>query len=59
MSLTVYRVERDGTETEIAYIDGLDELGTVITEDRDKIDYEATYRYDDNDKVANHYEAVI
>lgn len=62
MSYTIFRIERDGDKTVIAYIDDLDELGTVITEDRDKIDYEAGYGFTNNhnnDKVAELPDAVI
>lgn len=48
MSYTVYRIERDGTETEIAYIDSLLDYEIVKMEDRDKIDYEAGYRCHNN-----------
>lgn len=43
MSGTVYRIEPDGSETEIAFIDSQQEFGIVIDEDRQKIDYEAEY----------------
>lgn len=46
MSGTVYRIEPDGSETEIAFIDSAQEFGIVIDEDRDKIDYDAGYRYE-------------
>lgn len=45
MSGTVYRIEPDGSETEIAFIDSPQEFGIVIDEDRQKIDYEAGYYY--------------
>jgi len=45
MSGTVYRIEPDGSETEIAFIDSPQEFGIVIDEDRQKIDYEAGYCY--------------
>lgn len=40
---TIYRIERDGTETVVAFVDDPIEIGIVIDEDRDKIDYEAGY----------------
>ena len=45
MSGTVYRIEPDGSETEIAFIDSPQEFGIVIDEDRQKIDYEVGYYY--------------
>ena len=41
---TLYRVEKDRTETIVAYIDNQLEIGGAIDEDRKKIDYEAQYR---------------
>jgi len=42
--LTIYRIEPDGTETIVAYVDDQCEIGDVIYADRDNIDYEAGYR---------------
>ena len=41
---TLYRKEKDGTETIVAYVDDQIEIGCAIDEDRQKIDYEALYR---------------
>ena len=41
---TLYRKEKDGTETVVAFIDDQIEIGCAIDEDRKKIDYEAQYR---------------
>ena len=43
MGYTIYRVERDGTETVVACVDDLLEAGIVIEEDRGNIDFEAGY----------------
>ena len=41
--LTIYRIEPDGTETIVAYVDDQCEIGEAIMADRDCIDYEAGY----------------
>lgn len=43
MIYTVYRVERDGQQTVVACVDDLSEVGSIISEDRQKIDFEAAY----------------
>ena len=53
MSGTVYRIEPDGSETEIAFIDSPQEFGIVIDEDRQKIDYEAGYYYSGTGDLQN------
>lgn len=44
MSCTVYRTERDGTETVIACVDDMPDACIVIEEDMRKIDWETGYR---------------
>lgn len=41
---TLYRKEKDGTETVVAYVDDQVEIGCAMDEDRQKLDYEPTYR---------------
>lgn len=41
---TLYRKERDGTETIVTYVDDQVEIGCVMDEDRQKLDYEPVYR---------------
>jgi hypothetical protein len=43
MTYTVYRVERNGQQTVVACVDDLSEVGGIISEDRQKIDFEAAY----------------
>ena len=40
----IYRRETDGTENMVAFLDDQAEIGVVIDEDRQKIDYEPLYR---------------
>jgi hypothetical protein len=47
---TLVRIEKDGTETVVAYVDDQLEIGCAIDEDRQKIDYEAHYRADKGDE---------
>jgi hypothetical protein len=44
MSWTVERKELDGTMVIVGVADDPQEIGIIIDEDRDKIDYEALYR---------------
>ena len=41
---TIYRREPDGTENIVAFVDDPAEIGVVMDEDRQKIDYEPLYR---------------
>lgn len=45
---TVYRIERDGTETVIACIDNIEELNLVMAADRDQVDFDAGYHIVNN-----------
>lgn len=39
----IYRIEPDGTETLVAYVDDEQEIGVTIYADRDNVDYEPGY----------------
>lgn len=43
MPYTVYRMEQNGGETVVACVDDLSEVGQIVCEDREKIDWEAGY----------------
>ena len=60
MAYTVYRIELDGSETLVAYMDSFGEYEAIKAADRDKIDFEAGYHcVPDNDEVANQPDTVI
>ena len=40
---TLYRKEQDGTKTIVAFVDDQIDIGCVMDEDREKLDYEAVY----------------
>ena len=47
MSHAVYRIEPDGTETPIGFTDDPLQIGEIIREDQDKIDYDHGYHVAD------------
>ena len=53
MAYTVYRMERNGTETVVACVDDLSEVGQIVCEDREKIDWEAGYHVVNDTKGAD------
>ena len=49
LTWTIYRREPDGTENVVAFVDDPSEIGVVMDEDRQKIDYEPLYRTECDD----------
>lgn len=45
MPFTVYRIERDKSETVIGYADNPFDATAIMTADRDSIDWEAGYHW--------------
>lgn len=44
MSWVIYRTDESGAESVVGCTDELNEIGVIIDEDRQKIDWEARYR---------------
>lgn len=52
MPYTLYRIERDGSETIIGTAYNISEASIMIDNDRDCIDYEAGYHWVNEDETA-------